>query len=94
MGIGRFVEYKETRPLSFSREVRVNNTPMMIRANSILGMVSIISFMSQILCFSSEKGVAFLCSGVYFLCFRCLLRRNATPILTIMLLIIRKTLAL
>ena len=63
MGIGRFVEYKETRhdegsirpplivayrPLSFSREVRVNNTPMMIRANSILGMVSIISFMSQI----------------------------------------------
>ena len=29
-------------------EVRVNNTPMMIRANSILGMVSIISFMSQI----------------------------------------------
>ena len=23
MGIGRFVEYKETRPLSFSREVRV-----------------------------------------------------------------------
>ena len=48
MGIGRFVEYKETRPLSFSREVRVNNTPMMIRANSILGMVSIISFMLQI----------------------------------------------
>ncbi len=48
MGIGRFVEYKETRPLSFSREVRVNNTPMMIRANSILDMVSIISFMSQI----------------------------------------------
>ena len=47
MGIGRFVEYKETRPLSFP-EVRVNNTPMMIRANSILGMVSIISFMSQI----------------------------------------------
>ena len=24
MGIGRFVEYKETRPLSFSREVRGN----------------------------------------------------------------------
>ena len=28
---------------------------------------------------NSQKGVAFLCSGVYFLCFRCLLRRNATP---------------
>ena len=59
------------------------NTPMMIRANSILGIDSNISFMAQRQCFSCKKGGAFPCQCVYFLCFRCLLRRKQTPILTI-----------
>lgn len=55
------------------------STPMMIRANSILGIVSITSFMLQILCFSTKEGAFFPCSCVAFLPKRCRIRRNATP---------------
>ena len=51
----------------------------MIRANSILGIVSITSFMLQILCFSTKEGAFFPCSCVAFLPRRCRIRRNATP---------------
>ena len=55
------------------------NTPMMIRANSILGIVSITSFMLQISCISTKEGAVFPCSCVAFIPKRCRIRRNATP---------------
>ena len=55
------------------------NTPMMIRANSILGIVSITSFMLQISCISTKKSAASPCSCVAFIPKRCRIRRNATP---------------
>ena len=57
------------------------NTPMIIRANSILGMVSITSFMLQISCISTKEGAVFHCSSVAFIPKGCRIRRNATPFL-------------
>lgn len=55
------------------------NTPMMIRANSILGIVSITSFMLQISCISTKEGEVFHCSNVAFIPKRCRIPMNTTP---------------